>query len=126
MAYFSQKIYRMGYFWPKLRKTAARIQKSCEKCQMVIEARESCFVEKEDWRQQYINYLYKQLPNDIPTSILIKQKPDKYFMKDNQLYRRSFQGKVMKCLGPNEAEEVLKEVHAGDCGSHLGGRRLLE
>ena len=73
------------------------------------------------------NYLlYKQLSDDIPTSILIKQKADKYFMKNNQLYRRSFQGKVMKCLGPNEAEEVLREVHAGDCGSHSGGRRLLE
>ena len=46
-------------------------------------------------------------------------------MKDNQLYRRSFQEKVMKCLGPNEVEEVLREVHAGDCGSHSGGRRLL-
>ena len=117
----------MGYFWPELRKTVAEIQKNYEKCQMVIDARKSFFMEKEDWRQQYINYLlYKQLPDDIPTSILINQKADKYFMKNNQLYRRSFQGKVMKCLGPNEAEEVLREVHARDCGSHSHGRRLLE
>ena len=32
----------------------------------------------------------------------------------------------MRCLGPNEVEEVLREIHARDCGSHLGGRTLLE
>ena len=107
------RVQRMGYFLPELRKVATEIQESCEKCQMVIDVRENYFVEKENWRQQYINYLlYKQLPDDIPTSILIKQKADKYFMKDNQLYRRSFQGKAMKCLGLNEAEKVLREVHA--------------
>lgn len=47
-------------------------------------------------------------------------------MKGGQLYKRSFQGKAMKCLDLNEIEEVLREIHAGDCGSHLGGRRLLE
>ena len=32
----------------------------------------------------------------------------------------------MKYLGPNEIEVVLREVHAGDYGSHMGGRRLFE
>ena len=32
----------------------------------------------------------------------------------------------MKCLGSNETEEVLREIHAGDCESHSSGRRLLE
>ena len=48
---------RMEYFWPELRKTVAEIQKNCEKCQVVIDVRENCFMEKEDWRQQYTNYL---------------------------------------------------------------------
>ena len=47
-------------------------------------------------------------------------------MKEAQLYRRCFQGKALKCLGLNEFKEVLREVNAGDCGSHLGGRKLLE
>ena len=25
----------------------------------------------------------------------------------------------MRCLGPNEIEEVMNEVHSRDCGSHL-------
>ena len=47
-------------------------------------------------------------------------------MKDEQLYRRSFQGKAIRCLGPNEVEEMISEVHSTDFGSHLGGRRLFE
>ena len=47
-------------------------------------------------------------------------------MKGNQLYRISFQRKAMRCFSPNEIEEVLREIHAGDCGGHSSGRRLLE
>ena len=32
----------------------------------------------------------------------------------------------MRCLSPNEREKVLSEVHAGNCGSHMGRRRLFE
>ena len=32
----------------------------------------------------------------------------------------------MRYLGPNEIEAVMGEVHSGDCGSHLGERRLFE
>ena len=60
------------------------------------------------------------------TFILIKQKIDKYFMKDKQLCSKSFQGKALRCLGPNEVEEVMNEIHFRDCGSYLGGRRLFE
>ena len=39
---------------------------------------------------------------------------------------KSLQGKALRCLGPNEVEEVMNEIHSGDCGSHLGGRKLFE
>ena len=74
-----------------------------------------------------MNYLlYNQLPEDVPTAILIKQKVGRYFMKNGQLYRRSLQGKPLRYLGPNEIDEVMTEIHSEDCGSHLGGRRLFE
>ena len=56
----AQRIQRMGYFWPEMRKKTAKIHKNCEQCQMVIDVGESYFVEKEDWRQQYINYFVVQ------------------------------------------------------------------
>ena len=93
----------------------------------VVDTRENCFVEKEDWRQHYTDYLlYNQLLKDVSTFVLIKQKAAIYFMKDGQLCRKSFQGKALRCLVPNEIEEVMSEIHSGDCRSHLGGRRLFE
>ena len=67
-----------------------------------------------------------QLLEDVSVAILIKRKVDRYFMKNGQLYRRSLQGKALRCLGSNEIDEVMTEIHSGDCGSHLGGRRLFE
>ena len=62
----AKRVQRMGYFWPNLKRKVAQVQKDCEQCQLVIDARKNCFVEKEDWRQHYVNYLlYKQLPEAL-------------------------------------------------------------
>ncbi|GFZ19761.1 hypothetical protein Acr_28g0004660 [Actinidia rufa] len=41
-----------------------------------------------------------------------------------RLYKRSFSGPLLKCLRPEEAEYVLKEIHEGICGNHSGARSL--
>ena len=63
--------------------------------------------------------MYNQLPNDTCTSIIVKQKVNRYFMKDGQLLEKCLQGESMNWLGPSKIEEVLKEIHIGDCGSHM-------
>ncbi|XP_073138146.1 uncharacterized protein [Henckelia pumila] len=45
-------------------------------------------------------------------------------MVDEVLYKRSFSGPLLKCLGPKEAHYVLKEIHEGCCGNHLGSYSL--
>ena len=30
----------------------------------------------------------------------------------------------MRCLGPEEAKEMIKEVHSGECGEHQGKKKL--
>ncbi|KAJ8644665.1 hypothetical protein MRB53_006413 [Persea americana] len=42
------------------------------------------------------------------------------------LYRKSFNGVLLHCLSQQEAEETLKEVHAGLCGAHQSGRKLYD
>ncbi|PON64325.1 hypothetical protein TorRG33x02_273470, partial [Trema orientale] len=89
--------------------------------------KESFFVEEEDWRRIYIDYIiHGQLSDDTSSAILIKRKADRFFAQNNLLFRKSFQGKVQRCLGPNEIEIVVKEFHAEDYGGHIGGRRLFE
>ena len=40
------------------------------------------------------------------------------------LYRRSADGMLLLCLDRTSADRVMREVHAGVCGPHMGGHLL--
>ncbi|RDX84093.1 Tf2-9, partial [Mucuna pruriens] len=40
------------------------------------------------------------------------------------LQRQDFSSPLLRCVDPEEAEYVIKEVHEGVCGTHIGGRAL--
>jgi len=40
------------------------------------------------------------------------------------LFRKGYSEDPLIYLGPREAREAVREVHSGDCGSHLGKRKL--
>jgi hypothetical protein len=42
----------------------------------------------------------------------------KYMLLDDDLYRRSIDGMLLKCLGDEHAKEAVREVHDGICGAH--------
>ena len=54
----------------------------------------------------------------------MKYQATRYTMHDNLLYRRGFLTPLLRCLGAEEAERVLSEVHDGVCGNHAGGQSL--
>ena len=77
----ARRIQRLGYFWPELRKQANELQRNCKQCQLVIDPKESFFVEEEDWRRIYIDYInHGQLPDDTSSAILVKCKADRFFV----------------------------------------------
>ena len=41
------------------------------------------------------------------------------------LYKRSFSRPYLRCLGNEEADYVMREVHEGICENHLGSRSLV-
>ena len=47
-----------------------------------------------------------------------------YIMMNDHLYKRSFSLPLLRCLGPTNADYVLREVHEGICENHLGGKSL--
>ena len=49
----------------------------------------------------------------------------KYVLIDEVLYKRDFSQPYLRCLAPNKANYVLKEVHKGACGNHSGARALV-
>ena len=46
-------------------------------------------------------------------------------MMGDVLYKRGFSCPYLRCLIPNKADYVMKEVHEGICGNHSGARSLV-
>jgi len=49
-----------------------------------------------------------------------------YFLSGDILYKRSFDGMLMRCLNEKEARKVIEEVHEGSCGSHSSGHNMAK
>ncbi|XP_073130839.1 uncharacterized protein [Henckelia pumila] len=78
-----------------------------------------------DWRYDIHKYLTKnELPNDNKKAREIKRRALRFVMVDKVLFKRSFSQPLHKCLGPDEANYVLREIHEGCCGNHLGSIAL--
>ena len=44
-----------------------------------------------------------------------------YTSHDGVLYKRILNGTQLRCFKKNEADEVMREIHAGVYGSHMNG-----
>ena len=49
-----------------------------------------------------------------------------YTSHDRVLYKRMLNGIQLRCLKKDEAEEVMRETHAGVCGSNMNGLILAK
>ena len=52
-------------------------------------------------------------------------KAAKYVLINEVLYKWGFSQPYLRCLAPNELNYVLREIHDGVCGNHLGARALV-
>ncbi|XP_019429884.1 PREDICTED: uncharacterized protein LOC109337374 [Lupinus angustifolius] len=81
----------------------------------------------DNWMGPFIRYI---LHGTIPPGMKEKQRflrcSSWYTLIRGTLYRRGFTTPLLKCLGPDRADYVLKEVHEGSCGHHLGAASLAK
>jgi len=49
----------------------------------------------------------------------LKMKTSKFCILDGALFLKNHEGDLLHCLIKDEANKVLKEFHARDCGGHL-------
>ncbi|XP_070050746.1 uncharacterized protein [Nicotiana tomentosiformis] len=76
--------------------------------------------EKEEWLQPIIDYLsYGILPENPRRRTEIRRHAPRFLYYKDMLYRRSFEGVLLRCLGEEEALEALQEAHSGSSGGHL-------
>ncbi|GFZ05203.1 hypothetical protein Acr_17g0007750 [Actinidia rufa] len=81
--------------------------------------------ESPTWMDEIVDYLQEgTLPTDKLQARRLQYRSARFCIFKGRLYKRSFSGPLLKCLQPEEAEYVLKEIHEGICGNHSGARSL--
>ncbi|RDY09050.1 Retrovirus-related Pol polyprotein, partial [Mucuna pruriens] len=77
------------------------------------------------WMTPILDYLQKgAVPEDPKEALKTTKEATKYTILGQQLYRRGFSFPLLKCLEEEESSYVIKEVHEGVYGTHIGGRAL--
>jgi hypothetical protein len=74
-----------------------------------------------DWRTPIINYLRNP---SVRTDRNIRRTTFNYVLMSNELYRRTVNDILLKCLGPDDAILAMAEVHEGICGTHQSAPKM--
>lgn len=78
-----------------------------------------------DWRLPILDYIVRNiLPEDKHKARSLIYKARNYSIVNDKLHRRSLVEPLLRCIGPEEAQNAILEVHTGICGDHLGGNNL--
>ena len=65
------------------------------------------------------------LPNGKDAARKLKVQAARFVLIKVVLYKRGFSRSNLRCLGPEEADYVMREVHEGIYGNHSGARSLV-
>nr|XP_025637940.1 uncharacterized protein LOC112733259 [Arachis hypogaea] len=79
------------------------------------------------WTYPILQYLLNgALPPDPKEEKRIKREAANYTIVAGQLYKRGFSQPLLKCIEPENTEYILREIHEGCCGHHVGGKTLAQ
>nr|GFA28795.1 reverse transcriptase domain-containing protein [Tanacetum cinerariifolium] len=93
-----------------------------------IKDKEVATVIKEDgptWMTQLVEYLKEGvLLEDKKEARKLRLKAHQYELMEGVLYRRSFLTLWLRCVGPLQADYVMREIQEGSCSMHAGPSSL--
>ncbi|VFQ76691.1 unnamed protein product [Cuscuta campestris] len=77
--------------------------------------------EASGWIAELIRYKKDGiLPGDETTARLIKRRAPTYVIENGRLYKRSYNGTLLRCVDEARAGQIMEEVHEGVCAAHQG------
>ena len=77
------------------------------------------------WMDLIWDYLAEGiLPSDPKEASKLKTRSARFTIHRGTLYKRGFSTPILKCVGREDANDVLKEVHEGIYGNHIGAVSL--
>ena len=74
-----------------------------------------------DWRVEIADY--HKNPSQKVTRKL-RYKLTEYVLLDDQLYYKTIDGVLLKCLNQEEGKVLMGEVHEGICGAHQSAYKM--
>ncbi|KAK6130833.1 hypothetical protein DH2020_035422 [Rehmannia glutinosa] len=79
----------------------------------------------DDWRFSIFQYLSKtRLPCNKRKAARVQARAMRFCIVGDLLYKRTFEGPMLRCLSEEEGRYVLREIHEGACGAHGESRAL--
>ena len=76
-----------------------------------------------NWTTPLVSYLRNgMLPDGKDAARKLKVQASRFILIKDILYKRGFSRPYLRCLGPEEADYIMREVHEGICGNHLGAQ----
>jgi ribonuclease HI len=79
------------------------------------------FLKTGDWRADIFNYLKDPAQGAHKR---IRYKTINYVLMGDDMFYRTLEGLLLKCLGPTEANRLLHEVHEGAYGTHQSAYKM--
>ena len=109
------RLQRVGFYWPNMGKDANQVQTLCWTCQLAVDKEESYAVFiSEDWRSPFMQYLAEGILSQKHSErYKLKRLAKRYFLHNTVLFKKGYDEDPFRCLGPEEAKEIIKEVHSG-------------
>ncbi|GJS10145.1 reverse transcriptase domain-containing protein [Tanacetum coccineum] len=88
----------------------------------------STVIEEQDptWMTPIVEFINTgTLPHEQKDARRIRRTAQRFELREGVLYRRSFLQPWLRCVGPIQADYVLREIHAGSCSMHSGPRSVV-
>jgi transcription antitermination factor NusG len=78
------------------------------------------------WVRPIMDFMVKgQVPADEAEARRIQRRSKAYTIINNEVYKRSATGVLQRCVESAEGQEMLREIHQGECGHHASSRALV-
>jgi len=79
-----------------------------------------------NWTTPLVSYLKNGvLPDEKEATRKLKVQVARFVLMKDVLYKRGFSHPYLRCLGMEEADYAMREIHEGICKNHSGARSLV-
>jgi hypothetical protein len=75
----------------------------------------------DDWRKEIADYLRNPSKK---VDRRLRYQATKYVLLEDELCYRTIDGVLLKCLGKEEAKNLMGEIHEGTCGAHQSAFKM--